>query len=257
MSPTLVLGSSSLICAVDQHLCAGWTFLGRRLSTGGWDRIKRGAARCPVPTIFNPPSFRQLEIRNAGYLTNIRLYQTSPSLRDDKSFYDHLEIHPQASSKEVKAAFYRLSKLHHPDSNIDDASALARFQAISEAYEVLSNPQLRAKYDKGVLGRSSSVAEREQASHRFDKESFYEKRSDREAKVTGSKKLDNWVTKSRAHSFRRKQNQMSMIHSGRDKGTLRKAEVKAMRSNQKVDASLNSFFVMAVFLFITLYLVIR
>jgi len=257
MSLTLALGSSSLTCAIDPRLCAGWTFLARRLNTFAWGRTKTGATRCSVPTIFNPPSFPHLEIRNAAYLTSFRLYQTSPTLRDEKSFYDHLEIHPQASSKEVKAAFYRLSKLHHPDSNINDTTALARFQAISEAYEVLGNPQLRAKYDKGVLGRSSSVAEREQASHRFDKESFYEKRSDREAKMTGSKKLDNWITSSKTHSFRRKQEQKAMIQQGKDRGSIRKAEVRTARSNEKVDSTISFFFLMGFFFCTLIYIIIR
>ena len=82
------------------------------------------------------------------------------------TYYDDLGVHPQASSQEIKTAFYSLSKQHHPDRNAEEPEALARLHAISEAYDVLGTAASRSKYDKGVLGRSSSVAEREMASHR-------------------------------------------------------------------------------------------
>merc|ERR1712130_634248 len=104
-------------------------------------------------------------------LLSVRNLATPPT---SSSYYEELGLHPQASAREIKNAFYALSKQHHPDRNVENAEALKKFQAISEAYEVLSNPATRTKYDKGVLGRASSVAERERASHRFDGEAFYE-----------------------------------------------------------------------------------
>lgn len=43
----------------------------------------------------------------------------------------------QSTSREVKEAFYKLSKRYHPDTNADNDEALKKFQSISEAYEVL------------------------------------------------------------------------------------------------------------------------
>ena len=105
------------------------------------------------------------------------------------SFYDELGVHPGASSREIKAAFYRKSKDCHPDMNQDNPEALAQFQTISEAYNTLSNPRMRMKYDKGVLKRSSSVAEREMSDHQFQNEIFYDSRG-AEGKNKRSRELD-------------------------------------------------------------------
>ena len=58
----------------------------------------------------------------------------------------------QATPEEIRAAFRRLALQNHPDRNAD-ASATARFQAISEAWEVLRDPALRSEYDKLLLHR--------------------------------------------------------------------------------------------------------
>jgi len=120
------------------------------------------------------------------------------------TYYDELGLHPQATSKEIKTAFYELSKAHHPDRNIDNPSAHEKFKTISEAYDVLSNPKQRIKYDKGELGRLNSVAEREQASHKFEGEAFYESRGSRGklARERGDgQNLDSWIKEHRSNTF--------------------------------------------------------
>jgi hypothetical protein len=58
-----------------------------------------------------------------------------------------LGISREATLRQVKAAYRKLAKLHHPDANPGDAEAAARFRAITEAYETLSDPKRRAAYD--------------------------------------------------------------------------------------------------------------
>ena len=60
------------------------------------------------------------------------------------SLYDVLGVTPRASSKHIKAAYFRLSKKYHPDRQSGDA---VKFQQISAAYEVLGNRQKRRTYD--------------------------------------------------------------------------------------------------------------
>ncbi|MEZ5266403.1 MAG: DnaJ domain-containing protein [Acidimicrobiales bacterium] len=62
-------------------------------------------------------------------------------------YYELLEVARTATPDELKKAYRRLARQYHPDVN-PDPEAEARFKEISKAYEVLSDPQRRARYDR-------------------------------------------------------------------------------------------------------------
>ncbi len=66
-----------------------------------------------------------------------------------KNYYEILGLKQDAPPEEVKKAFRRLARDTHPDANPDDPAAEARFREVAEAYEVLSDPDKRARYDRG------------------------------------------------------------------------------------------------------------
>lgn len=67
---------------------------------------------------------------------------------DYKDYYKVLGVEKGSTEKEIKSAFRRLAREHHPDVNPGDPQAEARFKEINEAYEVLGDPEKRAKYDR-------------------------------------------------------------------------------------------------------------
>lgn len=66
-----------------------------------------------------------------------------------KDYYAALGVARDAPSEDIKRAFRRLARESHPDANPGDPAAEARFREVAEAYEVLSDPQRRAAYDRG------------------------------------------------------------------------------------------------------------
>ncbi|KAK5195085.1 DnaJ-like protein [Exophiala xenobiotica] len=66
----------------------------------------------------------------------------------DTSYYDALGVKPDATELEIKKAYRKLAITTHPDKNPGDETAHERFQAVGEAYQVLSNKDTRAAYDK-------------------------------------------------------------------------------------------------------------
>ncbi|POR37302.1 Putative J domain-containing protein [Tolypocladium paradoxum] len=66
----------------------------------------------------------------------------------DTAYYDTLGVQPTATELEIKKAYRKLAIIHHPDKNPDDPTAHEKFQAIGEAYQVLSDTDLRKAYDK-------------------------------------------------------------------------------------------------------------
>ena len=67
---------------------------------------------------------------------------------DFKDYYQVLGVKRDASDKEIRSAFRKLARQHHPDMNKDDKSAETRFKEINEANEVLSDPEKRKMYDQ-------------------------------------------------------------------------------------------------------------
>lgn len=65
-----------------------------------------------------------------------------------RDYYDVLGVKRTATEKEIKKAYRRLAREHHPDLNPGNKEAERRFKEISEAYHVLSTPELRKKYDQ-------------------------------------------------------------------------------------------------------------
>jgi len=76
----------------------------------------------------------------------------------DREYYDLLGVAPDASDEQIKRAYRRLARELHPDSTGGDPAAEARFKQVARAYEVLRDPERRARYDRyGAQGVDGSA----------------------------------------------------------------------------------------------------
>eukprot|EP00440_Ansanella_granifera_P056650 gb/GFBE01061403.1/.p1 GENE.gb/GFBE01061403.1/~~gb/GFBE01061403.1/.p1 ORF type:complete len:895 (+),score=210.96 gb/GFBE01061403.1/:1-2685(+) len=65
----------------------------------------------------------------------------------DTSFYDIIGVKPNASPADIKKNYYKAALKLHPDKNQNDPEASKKFQKLAQAYQVLSDPKLRERYD--------------------------------------------------------------------------------------------------------------
>ena len=66
---------------------------------------------------------------------------------DFKDYYKILGVDRKADDKTIKSAYRRLARKHHPDVTKGGKDSAERFKEINEAYEVLSDPEKRRRYD--------------------------------------------------------------------------------------------------------------
>jgi len=79
-----------------------------------------------------------------------------------RDYYEVLSVTRQATEVEITKAYRKLAMQHHPDRNVGDAEAEVRFKEVTEAYEVLRDPQKRQVYDRhgheGLSGGGAGAA---------------------------------------------------------------------------------------------------
>ena len=75
-----------------------------------------------------------------------------------QDLYETLGLTSHATPDEIKRAYRKLARQYHPDTNPDDPEAAERFKEIASAYEILSDPNRKARYDQfGETGSSSGM----------------------------------------------------------------------------------------------------
>src|SRR5680860_569793 len=65
-----------------------------------------------------------------------------------QDYYDILEVSKSASEAEIKKAYRKMAIKYHPDKNPDDKASEEKFKEAAEAYEILSNPGKKQRYDQ-------------------------------------------------------------------------------------------------------------
>ena len=85
-----------------------------------------------------------------------------------KDYYDILEVSRKSSPEEIKKNYRRLAKKYHPDVNKNDKKAEEKFKEISQAYDILGDPEKKKKYDQfGEFSQQSGFDPRHQAYQQY------------------------------------------------------------------------------------------
>lgn len=78
------------------------------------------------------------------------------------SYYDVLEVSPQASDAQVKRAYHMLAKQSHPDFNPNNEMAARQFKLISAAYRALATQDARLRYNEALRQKRAHLARKAQ-----------------------------------------------------------------------------------------------
>lgn len=143
----------------------------------------------------------------------------------ETGLYDTLDVAPGASAGQIKKSYYKLAKQYHPDKNPDDARAKERFQEISNAYQVLSDDALRAKYDKG--GRAGLDEE-----PKMDAKAFY-------TMMFGSEEFEMLIGKMHAISLISAEDDELKVPDGVEPEVFESAHVELNQWKREVTCAMN------------------
>ncbi|KAK1737064.1 DnaJ domain-containing protein [Skeletonema marinoi] len=104
---------------------------------------------------------REAELKSGGGKTasggNLAAADINEKKVKDREYYDLMGVSTNATAGEIKKAYYKEARKCHPDKCQDDPEAATKFQALGHAYQILSNEQTRASYDKNGKPDSNSA----------------------------------------------------------------------------------------------------
>jgi curved DNA-binding protein CbpA len=84
-------------------------------------------------------------------------------MQESSNYYEILGVPQNANSADIKAAYYRLVRKYHPDLNQADLAAQDKFCQVTEAYQVLNDPERRSLYDRLINNLDNARASNSQA----------------------------------------------------------------------------------------------
>jgi len=147
-------------------------------------------------------------------------------MRKQVTLYDTLGVERDASDKDIRKAFRRLALKHHPDrfAGGERAAAEEHFQGITEAFNVLSHPESREKYDKEISrGTDAKSMDAKEISRRLAAKGSQLMREGKMAEAVESLKMaiDHDDTNARGHYF---YGQLIGRISGKERDALRHVE---------------------------------
>lgn len=169
-------------------------------------------------------------------LKQSRFFSSSANRNIRKSstnYYDILDVPVKATQKQIKDSYYSLSKKFHPDVN-SSPEAIAKFQEISQAYEVLGTPSTRRMYDRGIYNPEYARRKREYTDHsesQFHQEKVFKKR---QAAPTGRTEHYNYDEYYKMH--------YSEYKRRRDSARAAAAYQKQLRLLREENRGMNSVF---------------
>mmetsp|Transcript_53876 Transcript_53876/g.125691 ORF Transcript_53876/g.125691 Transcript_53876/m.125691 type:complete len:705 (-) Transcript_53876:165-2279(-) len=136
----------------------------------------------------------------------------------DTEYYDLLKVQPNASPSDIKKAYYKEARVCHPDKNPGDAEATAKFQKLSTVYQVLSDPELRKKYD-----REGKEGVDKQKTVQMDPRAFF-------SLLFGSERFEPWTGElhiaAQADHFAKVTSEEDAMPEEESERTLRKRQLK-------------------------------
>ena len=119
----------------------------------------------------------------------------------EKNYYTILKVTPNATQDEIKQAYYKLSKLYHPDTNQSE-KAHDYFTAINEAYNVLGSLPGRRKYDRGLSVTFNPSPAAKQSNRQQQSQHFHGKRIVYD--------FDDWMMKHHQETMKRRKRNSAM-----------------------------------------------
>lgn len=148
---------------------------------------------------INQNGSNQVFLRHFSATSNLH----TPKVDPKKDYFAVLGVTPTCSTSKVKAAFFRLSKIHHPDINKSEEAA-QKFHELSEAHEILTNKRLRLQYEEGRRMHTQGGIHRGMRSQNYK---HYNATGPLQKDTDGNYNHDEWMDKHYSTLFAKSQKQ--------------------------------------------------